>query len=90
MSEVGRTYVRNERSFAVAVPRPSAADGGRGGAALGSCEGAASGPREAAAFVVRLGAAVWSCVGAGFIAHERSCVHVCGAAARNLTKNFKF
>ena len=90
MSEVGRTYVRNERSFAVAVPRPSAADGGRGGAALGSCEGAASGPREAAAFVVRPGAAVWSCVGAGFAAHERSCVHVWGAATGNLTKNFKF
>ena len=73
MSEVGRTYVRNERSFAVAMPRPSAADGGRGGAALGSCEGAASGPRGAAAFIVRPGAAVWSCVGAGFVAHERSC-----------------
>ena len=61
MSEVGRTYVRNERSFAVAVPRPSAADGGRGGAALGSCEGAAAGPRGGAASMRRKGAATRSC-----------------------------
>ena len=80
----------SHRTSSAAVPQPNTTDGGRGGAALGSCEGAAAGLREAAAFVVRLGAAVWSCVGAGFIAHERSCVHVCGAAARNLTKNFKF
>ena len=90
MSEVRRTYVRNERSFASADVQPIDADGGRGGAALGSCEGAASGPREAAAICVGPGAAVGSCVGAGFVAHERSCVHVWGTAARNLTKNFKF
>ena len=76
MSEVGRTYVRNERSFAVAVPRPRAAGDGRGGAALGSCEGAASGPREAAAFVVRPGAAVWSCVGAAPVRLEGAALKI--------------
>lgn len=74
-SDVGRTYVRNERSFASAEPRPRAADVGRGGAASGSCEGAAAAPR--------VGAAIWSCAGA-------ASVRLKGAAAGNLTKNFKF
>ena len=67
-SDVGRTYVRNERSFASAEPQPPAAGVGRGGAALGSCEGAAAGPR--------VGAAVWSCVGAASVRLEGAALEI--------------
>ena len=73
-SDVGRTYVRNERSFASAEPRPRTAGVGRGGAASGSCEGAAAGPR--------MGAAVWSCAGAAPVRLE-------GAARRKFDKKFQ-
>ena len=56
------------------MPRPRAAGVGRGGAALGSCEGAAAGPRGAAAPVRRKGAATRSC----------------GEPAQNLTFKIKF
>jgi len=58
----------------VRVPRPRAADVGRGGAALGSCEGAAAGPRDGAAPVRRKGAATKSC----------------GVPPKNLTFKIKF
>ena len=71
--DVGRTYVRNERSFA-AEPRPRAVGVGRGGAASESCEGAAAAPR--------VGAAVWSCAGAVSMQLE-------GAARRKFDKKFQ-
>ena len=54
------------------MPRPRAVGVGRGGAASGSCEGAAAAPR--------VGAAVWSCVGAAPVRLE-------GAARRKFDKN---
>ena len=58
----------------VHVPQPRAAGVRRGGAALGSCEGAAAGPRDGAAPVRRKGAATKSC----------------GEPAQNLTFKIKF
>ena len=65
-SDVRRTFVRE--------PRPRAVGVGRGGAASGSCEGAAAVPR--------VGAAVWSCAGAVPVRLE-------GAARRKFDKKFQ-
>jgi len=64
------------------VPRPRAADVGRGGAALGSCVGAAAGPRDGAAAGPRDGAAP--------VRRKGAATRSCGVPPENLTFKIKF
>ena len=72
------------------MPRPRAAGVGRGGAALGSCEGAAAGSCGAAANFGRPGAADGSCGRAAVTWHEGAATTFRGEPPENLTFKIKF
>ena len=72
------------------MPRPRAAGVRRGGAAAGSCEGAAPGPRGAAANFGRPGAADGSCGRAALTWHEGAATTFWAGPPENLTFKIKF
>ena len=74
----------------VRVPRPRAADVGRVGAALGSCEGAAAGSCGAAANFDRPGAADGSCEGAAPTRRKGAATLFRAGPPENLTFKIKF